>query len=51
LSRLWILVGAAAVAFELIRRRITKRLESEPKLEEVSTDWLAYARSRTDEML
>jgi len=50
-SRLWVLAGVAAVAFELIRRRIAKRLESEPKLDEVSTDWLAYARSRTDEML
>jgi hypothetical protein len=50
-SRLWMLAGVAALAFELIRRRIARRLASEPKLEEVSTDWLAYANSRTDEML
>ena len=41
--------GAAALgAFKLIRRRYVRRAAS-PKLDEVSTDWLAYARSRSDE--
>jgi len=50
-SRLWVLAGVAALAFELIRRRVTKRLASPPKLDEVSPDWLAYANSRSDEVL
>jgi hypothetical protein len=41
---------AAAGAFELIRRRLARRLAAPPKLEEVSTDWLAYARTRPDEI-
>jgi hypothetical protein len=41
---------AAIGAFELIRRRLARRIVAPPKLDEVSTDWLAYANSRTDEM-
>lgn len=49
-SRLWYLAAAALGAFALIRRRYARR-SSPPKLDEVSTDWLAYARSRSDETL
>jgi hypothetical protein len=50
-SRLWVLAGVAAVgAFELLRRRLARRRISPPKLDGVSSDWLAYANSRTDEM-
>jgi hypothetical protein len=50
-SRFWLLAGAAALgAFQLIRRRYVRRAAA-PKLDEVSTDWLAYARSRSDETL
>ena len=49
--RFWLLAGVAVLsAFGLIRRRYIRRTES-PKLDEVSTDWLAYARSRSDETL
>jgi hypothetical protein len=39
---------AALGAFGLMRRRQTRRA-AEPKLDQVSSDWLAYARSRSDE--
>ena len=49
LSRLWLLAAVAALgAFGLIRRRQTRQA-AEPKLDQVSSDWLAYARSRSDE--
>jgi hypothetical protein len=47
---LWWIAAVAVGALGLIRRRYQKR-SSAPKLEEVSTDWLAYARSRSDETL
>jgi hypothetical protein len=50
-SRLWLLAGAVALgALGLIRRRYMRKAAA-PKLDEVSTDWLAYARSRGDEPL
>jgi hypothetical protein len=48
-SRLWLIATLAAVtAFGLVRRRQARRTAA-PKLDEVSADWLAYARSRSDE--
>jgi hypothetical protein len=47
-SRFWLMAGMATIGvIELIRRRYM-RLGSEPKMDEVSTDWLAYARSKGD---
>jgi hypothetical protein len=43
------MAGLATIGVvELIRRRYM-RLGSPPKVDEVSTDWLAYARSRGDD--
>jgi hypothetical protein len=52
-TRFWLITtGLAALgAFQLIRRRFTRRAAGEPKIDEVSSDWLAYARSRSDETL
>jgi hypothetical protein len=51
-SRFWLITtGLAALgAFQLIRHRFARR-GGERKIDEVSSDWLAYARSRTDETL
>jgi hypothetical protein len=47
---LWLLAGVAAIGvIELFRRQYIKRVAA-PKVDEVSTDWLAYARSRSDEL-
>jgi hypothetical protein len=49
-SRFWLLAGVAVFgAIELFRRQYMKRAAA-PKVDEVSTDWLAYARSRSDEL-
>ena len=52
MSRFWLITAglAALGAFQLIRSRFTRR-DGEPKIDEVSSDWLAYARSRSDETL
>jgi len=47
-SRFWFVAAAMLGAIALIRRRYVRQA-SPPKLDEVSTDWLAYARSRHDE--
>jgi len=51
-SRFWLITAglAALGAFQLIRSRFTRRA-GEPKIDEVSSDWLAYARSRSDETM
>ena len=48
MSRIWLIAAAALGVIALIRRRYARQA-SPPKLEGVSTDWLAYARSRQDE--
>ena len=52
MSRFWLITAglAALGAFQLIRHRFTQRV-GEPKFDEVSSDWLNYARSRSDESL
>jgi hypothetical protein len=51
-SRFWLITAglAALGAFQLIRHRLAQRV-GEPKFDEVSSDWLNYARSRSDESL
>jgi hypothetical protein len=48
-SRLWFIAAATLGAIAVIRRRYAR--QASPKLDVVSTDWLADARSRPDDTL